>query len=87
MELVQEVTKQTEKKQQKNLWKGGSGIQSCSNILSKMYSFQPQKMTACKKIGKYDPQASKKEKRNYLLGNSDVGLSRKGLQNCYYKHA
>lgn len=55
MELVQEVSKQTEKKQQKNLWKGGFGIQSYPTILSKMYSFKPQKMTACKKIGKYYP--------------------------------
>ena len=52
MELVQEVTKQ-KRNNKKNLWKGGFGIQSCSNILTKMYSFQPQKLTTCKEKGKY----------------------------------
>lgn len=45
MELVQEVTKQTNEQKRKNknnLWNGGFGIQICSNILSKTYSFQQQ---------------------------------------------
>lgn len=64
-ELVQEVTKQTEKKQQKTL-KGGSGIQSCSNILSKMYSFSKLQNDSMQKDREVWP-TSKQKKKNETI--------------------